>query len=161
PKEAHAEARLLTEQQGATPEDWALRGERAVEAGDAADAVSSYRKALSIEPETSPPPFLSPELHKLAGHQGPVFGVDFNPDGTGVVSCGNDGAVKIWDARTGKEVRSFRCHPERISGVAWSPDGQHLATASLDKTARVWDAETGKELAKLSGHTERVYRVAF
>jgi WD40 repeat protein len=162
PKEAHAEARALTQQPlGAPAEDWGLRGELAVEAGDAADALKSYHNALTLEPETMPPPFLNRERLTLRGHEGPVFGVDFNPDGTRIVSCGNDGTVKIWDAQNGQLLQTYKCHETRISGVAWSPDGKHLATASLDHTARVWDAATGKEVAKLSGHTEAVYRVAF
>ena len=34
--------------------------------------------------------------HSLAGHDGAVLGVDVSGDGLRVLSCGQDGAVKLW-----------------------------------------------------------------
>ena len=42
----------------------------------------------------------------LAGHSGIVLAVAFSPNGTRVCGSG-DRLVKIWDAATGAEVRSF------------------------------------------------------
>jgi WD40 repeat protein len=38
------------------------------------------------------------ERANLTGHAGPVFGVAVGPDGTSMASCGDDGAVRIWDS---------------------------------------------------------------
>ena len=38
------------------------------------------------------------------------------------------GFVTIWDADTGREVRSFRGHDDAITGLAFSPAGDRLAT---------------------------------
>ena len=35
------------------------------------------------------------------GHAGPVRSVAYAPDGAALASGGEDGAVRIWDARTG------------------------------------------------------------
>jgi WD40 repeat protein len=70
--------------------------------------------------------------------------------------------VKVWDARTGKEVLVLKGHSrELITGVCYSPDGRRLATASKDGTVKVWDAGTGKEVRALKGHTGPVYSVCF
>jgi WD40 repeat protein len=37
------------------------------------------------------------ELGHAAAHTGPVFGVAFTPDGKQLVSCGKDGAVRLWE----------------------------------------------------------------
>ncbi len=36
------------------------------------------------------------------GHSEPVRAVDFNPDGTRLVSAGDDGTVRIWSTATGE-----------------------------------------------------------
>jgi WD40 repeat protein len=70
--------------------------------------------------------------------------------------------VRIWDATTAQEVRSFKDHNWPIFGVAFSPDGRHLASGSGDSTVRVWDWTTGEEQPALeSQHAGRVSSVAF
>ena len=57
----------------------------------------------------------------LTGHSGGVVSVSFSPDGTRVVSGSHDKLVKIWDAATGVEVRSF------VGGYCgWRHDGDVL-----------------------------------
>jgi len=43
----------------------------------------------------------------MQGHSRSVNSVKFSPDGQRVVSGSSDSLVKIWDAATGAEVRSF------------------------------------------------------
>jgi WD40 repeat protein len=58
--------------------------------------------------------------------------------------------VKVWDAKTGKELLALNGRDKPIWSVAWSPDGKRLAGIS-NGTAKVWDAETGKELLTFGG----------
>ena len=46
-------------------------------------------------------------MHTLTGHRRSVSAVDFSPDGNRIASGSSDGLVKIWDTKTGAEVRSF------------------------------------------------------
>jgi len=90
-------------------------------------------------------------------------GVTFSPDGKrlATASKGRQGACKVWDAVTGKELFKLSGHAAQFCGVAFSPDGVRLATAGGDKTVSVWDIKTGKALLTLSGHSDNVNRVAF
>lgn len=63
-----------------------------------------------------------------------------SPDGKLVAAAGKEGAVRVWDATTGKEAGSLRGHTQRVRSVAFSPDGTRLVTASDDGTSRVWTA---------------------
>lgn len=71
-----------------------------------------------------------------------VNGVAFSPDGERLASAGGDGAVKIWNSRTGDVVQSFKAHADSVVSVAFHPDGRHLASSGTDRQAKVWDLTT-------------------
>jgi WD40 repeat protein/tRNA A-37 threonylcarbamoyl transferase component Bud32 len=72
-----------------------------------------------------------------------------------------EGIVKIWDARSGEELASFKGHNGTLMCVAYSPDGARLASGSFDQTVKVWDTRTGQQLRTLQGHDDGVLSVAF
>jgi WD40 repeat protein len=73
----------------------------------------------------------------------------------------NNPPVRLWDARTGKELRAFTGHPNGASSASFSADGRRIVTASQDNTAQLWEVDSGKEVAVLKGHTGAVLRAAF
>jgi WD40 repeat protein len=97
----------------------------------------------------------------LRGHRGGACCVRYAPDGSVLASGGRDGRVKLWDARTGRELRALEGHGGDVNMVAFSPDGALLASAGDDRTARVWDVRTGRVRFTLTGHPGRVYSVLF
>jgi WD40 repeat protein/class 3 adenylate cyclase len=86
----------------------------------------------------------------LTGHAGPVYFLDFSPDGKYLATTSQDQTAKIWDLSTGTEQRTLSGHSDEVFGVDFSPDGSRLATASYDGSARVWDISTGKTLLTLT-----------
>jgi len=97
----------------------------------------------------------------LQGHTDALTSVAVSPDGTRIATSSLDGTVKLWDAITGKEIKTLRAHSDAVWSVSFSPNGSQLVTASSDKTAKVWDIESGKPLVTLSGHNESVSRAVF
>jgi len=81
-----------------------------------------------------------------------VFSVAFSPDGKTVVTGDTDGTTRIWDATSGKVLKTLRGHTHFVVSAVFSSDGKRVVTSSQDGTARIWNAETGKELKKLQGH---------
>jgi WD40 repeat protein len=55
----------------------------------------------------------------------------------------------LWDAASGKVLRSPVEHAGTVEGVAASAGGKLLATAGSEGKVRLWDASLGKELASL------------
>jgi WD40 repeat protein len=91
---------------------------------------------------------------------GGVASVAFSPDGR-LLAGSVENTVRIWDAKTGVELRSLNSESVRVWGVAFSPDGRLLASANYDDGVGLLDAATGAVTRILSGHTNPVYTVAF
>jgi WD40 repeat protein len=76
-------------------------------------------------------------LHRLTGHRGTVYGARFTPDESHVVTSGNDGTIRLWDVKTGKEVGSAEVGAA-VGALAVLPDGRHALLAASDGTLRLW-----------------------
>ncbi len=77
------------------------------------------------------------ELQTLRGHTADVTSVLFTPDGTRIVSAGEDNTVRIWDACSYKLLKALEGHTHSVMCLAVSPDGNLLASASKE-AIRVW-----------------------
>src|SRR5262249_50261781 len=68
-----------------------------------------------------------------------VNGLAFSPDGERLASAGGDGAVKVWNRKTGKVIQTLDAHPDAVFSAAFHPDGKHLASVGADRQVKVWD----------------------
>jgi WD40 repeat protein len=91
----------------------------------------------------------------------PVWIARFSPDGSQIVTAGDDNSARIWNRTSGQLLANLQGHTERIAEAAFSPDGQLIVTASWDRTAKVWNSVDGRLLVTLSGHLDRVKYAAF
>ncbi|MCA9065962.1 MAG: WD40 repeat domain-containing protein, partial [Planctomycetaceae bacterium] len=71
--------------------------------------------------------------------------VRWNPDGTRIAVCREDGLITIHNSKTAEILHTLRNHLGVVGAVDWHPHGNRLATASNDGTVRVWDAVTGTQ----------------
>jgi hypothetical protein len=103
----------------------------------------------------------NPMTRPYHGHTDRVWSAAFSPDNQLIVTASRDQTARIWEVRTGKELRRLSGHIVSVISVAFSPDSRQIVTASGDQTARIWDAATGQELRTLSGHTDSVLSAAY
>jgi WD40 repeat protein len=79
----------------------------------------------------------------LKGTKRHVKSVAFSPDGTLLASGAAEGAVRIWDALTGKPLSVLLQFKEEDLTteftVLFAPDGRHLVVSSDQSTLSVWD----------------------
>jgi WD40 repeat protein/predicted Ser/Thr protein kinase len=98
----------------------------------------------------------------LTGHEGPVRGATFSPDGSRLVSVAQDHTLRLWEPATGREIAMARGQQgESVAAVAFSPDGRRLASGGVDGSVRIWDAQTGAPLGVWRGHAGPVEALAF
>jgi WD40 repeat protein len=87
------------------------------------------------------------EIYRLPSKGGQVYGVAISPDGTKLLSCGDDRLIHVWDAATGQEVKQLKGHTDSVIGVAVSPDGRMVASSGYDCQLRLWNLDTGELIA--------------
>ncbi len=99
----------------------------------------------------------------LRGHTYSVNSASFSPNGKYIVSASRDNTIRIWDAKTGKQVgEPLKGHTSYVKSASFSPDGNSIVSASWDNTIRIWDAKTGKQVGEpLEGHTYSVNSASF
>jgi len=78
----------------------------------------------------------------LGGHGG-IGGIAFTPDARVLAAGYGDGAIGIWNVRTG-DSSLLEGHQGAVLSVAFSPDGKSLASSGWDGTLRIWDVTTGR-----------------
>jgi WD40 repeat protein len=91
----------------------------------------------------------------LVGHKGGIASLQFNTDGSRLLSSSLDAAI-VWDVGSGTVVGDPLVNPTdqgrvvgRASkpGIAFSEDGRLLAAAQTNGTVRVWEVEDWRPLA--------------
>jgi WD40 repeat protein len=95
-------------------------------------------------------------LREIAGaHSDTVFDLAFTQDGSLLASCAADKFARVFDAKTGKLVRSFEGHTNHVLGVAWNRTGRTLATSGADDVIKVWSLESGQQIRTIPGFTKQ------
>jgi WD40 repeat protein/uncharacterized caspase-like protein len=94
------------------------------------------------------------------GHSDVIRSVAISTDGRFVVTGSRDRTACIWEAATGRQIRTLKGHTDEISSVAFSLNGHYVLTGSYDRTARLWETETGREVRRFEGFSDRVRTIA-
>jgi WD40 repeat protein len=115
------------------------------------------------------------DLNRFPEFKLTVSSIAFSPDSRRLLTGGStagifkdgkydpepDYNVRLWEVKTGKQLRVLEGHTASVHAVAFSPDGRRGLSGAWDNTARLWDLETGKEIRAFVGHTLGINRLAF
>lgn len=95
------------------------------------------------------------------GHKDSLYTARLSPDSKLLATGGYDNAIKLWDVKTGKELRNLDGHNGAIFELAFRADGRVLASASGDRTVKLWDVATGSRMDTLKESQKELYALAF
>ncbi len=68
--------------------------------------------------------------------------------------------VRLWDAKTGKPLRSLPGHVGSIRSLVFTSDGGRLISAGDDGLIRIWETENGRLLHTVKGHKKSIHALA-
>lgn len=92
------------------------------------------------------------EQRILSGHSAPVQSVTYSRDGKLLITGGRDNAVKIWETKNGKSIKTFRGHDSAVRSVDISPDGRQVISGAQDDKIILWNVNEYEELRVLNGN---------
>lgn len=88
----------------------------------------------------------------FTGHTNGVMCLQF--DEQVLITGSYDASVKVWDIKTGKEIRTLTGHTQGIRCLQFND--ARLITGSLDGTMKVWDWRTGELKTTIRAHNHGV-----
>lgn len=91
--------------------------------------------------------------HTLTGHQRRIGSMAFDPQGGTLASASHDRTVKLWEARSGKLLRTLH-HESNVVSVAFNSQGVMLASGSSNGAVKLWKNRSGKLLHTLAQDNE-------
>jgi WD40 repeat protein len=97
-------------------------------------------------------------IKKFAGHQGWIWGMQYDPETTTLVSCSVDGSIRIWDPRT-PTCEGTLANGREVAGISVDFNANRIVSGSFDSIVRLWDLRTHRFYASLLGHKDRCTRV--
>ena len=91
-------------------------------------------------------------VRRWQGHDPDVNAVAYGPDGTTLLTTGDDGAARLWDPATGEQLQAVTGEPDSsVWGPSVSPDGRLFAATWPDLgVIRVAEVATGRVVQEVT-----------
>ncbi len=97
---------------------------------------------------------------KLRGFSEPGRALALSADDSLLAAAGSNSGVYLWDARSGKLLRTLPT-ASPVWSLAFSPTGDRLVTAGWSAEPLVWKLEGKEEPTSLKGHLRNVWAATF
>jgi WD40 repeat protein len=109
--------------------------------------------AVAVE-TALPSPQPLPVLAEWSGTAGPVYSVDWSPDGRTIATTGRE-QVRLLDGETYVELATLEGSGGFVWSARWSPDGSLLAVSDRAGPIRLYDTRTYAVQGTLGEHSDQ------
>lgn len=91
---------------------------------------------------------------KLIGHEGVLFGIEFNESRTMCLTMSDDRSIRIWDLLHESQDSQIvlKGHEGRVWGARFAMEDTAVVSISEDSSCRLWDLSTKSCVACWDGH---------
>ncbi|MBH0200844.1 MAG: WD40 repeat domain-containing protein [Nitrospira sp.] len=124
----------------------------------------SQPQAKVLAKRSTPPTFIttipSPSAAPAFVHARALRAVATSPSANLLVTCGDDGLLKLWDPGQGTLLRQLAL-PAPATALAFSADGAILAVGTLEGDVRLWETQTWREFSPYSSRQGRINALQF
>jgi WD40 repeat protein len=98
-------------------------------------------------------------IQQLSAHRFGATRIAWHPQDARFATAGQDGFVRLWDARLDRLVNELNCGAEWVEHIAWSDNGRLLATAAGRKL-KVWTKD-GELVQQYPDHPNTIAAIAW
>jgi WD40 repeat protein len=98
--------------------------------------------------------------HTMNAHTSQIRSVAISPDDTRMLSCAEDGTLRVWDTNTLTHLARLGSDRSWTSVVAFSPSGTRMLSG-VESTVHMWDTTTFELLRELRCDSNGVASFAF
>ncbi len=98
-----------------------------------------------------------PQLVVQSGHTDGVLTSAFSPNSKLIATGGRDNAIRIWDVKTGRLIRTMFGHTDPVRSLNFNSDGTQLVSGGMDDLVIIWDIATGNQIQKFINTFDTVW----
>ena len=121
--------------------------------------LPATRDAVTRDAPSATAPTL--QLMVQLGHSGTVASAAFSPDGTTVLTTGQDKVILLWDVATRAQILELTGHEKYVTHAMYSPNGRSIVSADGAGSIRLWDVAQGRQVREFTGHGTWVNSLEF
>jgi len=87
------------------------------------------------------------------GHSAAINEIIYSPDGNYIFSASDDKTIKMWDVKSGIDIKSFNGHTHPVKCIAITSSGNKIISGDADGKIIVWDVNNKDEpIHFIQGH---------
>lgn len=100
----------------------------------------------------------SVDIAQQGPHKAGINFIQYAPTGSVFITASQDGSIKVWDAVSGKVIRTIdNAHSGKgVTSATISKNGRYILSGGFDSVGKLWDIGSGKLIHGFTGAVQKV-----